>query len=313
MIRFKLISIFDFKFWLLSFFLLGLPFFLSDPFEYEIFILAILNSIIVLGLNLLLGYTGQISLAHGAFYIVSPYLTVILMENFSYGFFSALFLSLTSLVIASSCIAFPILKLKGHYLAMATLGIGLVIYFFLNNEVNLTGGPDGLIVPPISIFKEEFNSVPYWYFLITFIFLCFLVLTNFLIRSPWGIILKGIKENEKAMLSVGVKVHSWRIVVFSLSIFMAGVAGNLYAFYAGFISPSDANFTFSVELLAMVIIGGVGNIYGGIMGSFLLTALPQLLSYLEEWKHLILGAIIIFIIIFLPQGIGGLGRWFGKK
>ncbi len=299
-------QIFDYKFFIVLGALILLPVFISNAFHYEIIILSLLHATIVLSLNLLLGYTGQINLGQGAFYMLSPYLTVILIEQFSFSYVSAVFLSLSFLVIFAILLAFPILKLTGHYLAMATLGIGLIIYFVLINEVDLTGGPDGLSVPPLIINGEEVIALSFWYFIIAGFFLVCLVIVNYLIFSPWGIILKGIRENETSLASVGIAVHPWKIFIFTLSILLTGIAGNLYAFYSGFISPHDANFTFSVELLAMVIIGGIGNIYGGIIGSVILTILPQGLSYFEEWKHLLLGAIIIVIIAFSRQGLGGI-------
>ncbi len=306
--------------------LLFLPVFISNAFHYEIMIIAILNAAVVLGLNLLLGYVGQISLAHGAFFIVCPYLTVIFISKLNLPFALAILLSLTALLLLSFLIALPIIHLKGHYFAMATLGIGLILYIILNNEVELTGGPDGLEVPDLATLLTTpsgmasdvasdgmalgelgvFGSLG-WYYLVVAFFTGILIVVNLLNQSKWKIVLQSIRFNEKNVFRLGLSTRWIKIVIFSFSVLIAGLAGNLYAFYAGFISPQDANFIFSVELIAMAIIGGIGNFYGGIVGAFLLTLLPQVLIYFADWKHLLLGVIIMVVIIFLPNGLGGLG------
>ena len=280
-----------------------IPFFMSNDFYYEIAIVALFNSMIVIGLNLLMGYAGQISLAHGAFAGLGGYISAVLVGNFGLPPAVAIMAALVFMALFAYVISKPILKLSGHYLAMATLGIGVIINIILNSEEELTGGADGMRVESLTLFGLELTESWQWYLFAALLLLFILWLMENLIDSPLGRILRSIHDSEKASSSVGVDVSHYKSIVFVISVVIATLAGSLYAFFSGFISPQEASFNHSIELVVMVVLGGMGRLYGAVIGAFILTALPQLLTSFEEYQTLIYGTIIILIMIFMPRGI----------
>ena len=288
---------------LLSLFLIIIPFFFKNDFYYEIAILSMFNAMICIGLNLLMGYAGQVSLGHGAFAGLGAYITVILATTYGFSPMVSLFLSVIVMAIFAFIISKPILKLQGHYLAMATLGTGIIINIILNNEYEITGGTDGMGVASFSILGFVFEENYQWYAL-SAVILVFLIWTfENLINSPFGRVLRSIKDSQKAATSVGIDVSHYKSLVFVISVVIATIAGSLYAFFSGFISPEEASFSHSIELVVMVVLGGLGRVYGAIFGAVILTVLPQILTSFDEYETLILGSIIVLIMIFMPNGI----------
>ena len=280
-----------------------IPFFMSNDFYYEIAIVALFNSMIVIGLNLLMGYAGQISLAHGAFAGLGGYISAVLVGHFGLPPLVSIGSALVFMALFAYVISKPILKLSGHYLAMATLGIGVIISIILNSEEELTGGADGMSVESLTLFGFELSESWQWYILAALLLLFLLWLIENLIDSPLGRILRSIHDSEKASSSVGVDVSHYKSIVFVISVVIATLAGSLYAFFSGFISPQEASFNHSIELVVMVVLGGMGRLYGAVVGAFILTALPQLLTSFEEYQTLIYGSIIILVMIFMPKGV----------
>ncbi len=298
---------------LLAVILSVIPFFMSNDFYYEIAIVALFNSMIVIGLNLLMGYAGQISLAHGAFAGLGGYISAILVGKFGLPPLVAIASALVFMALFAYIISKPILKLSGHYLAMATLGIGIIINIILNSEEELTGGTDGMSVESLTLFGFEWSESWQWYLLAALLLLLILWLMENLIDSPLGRILRSIHDSQKASSSVGVDVSHYKSIVFVISVVIATLAGSLYAFFSGFISPQEASFNHSIELVVMVVLGGMGRLYGAVIGAFILTALPQILTSFEEYQTLIYGAIIILVMIFMPKGVISLFDRFGKR
>lgn len=303
----------NFQIILLTFILVCLPFFFPNDFYFEIAILAILNAIICIGLNLLMGYAGQVSLGHGAFAGLGAYIAVVLVSNYEMTPLTSIFISMIFMAIFAFFISKPILKLKGHYLAMATLGIGIIINIVLNSEDEITGGADGMSVPEFTVFGYLFEDSMQWYILCaTMLVLVIWAFTN-LIDSPFGRLLRSIHDSEKAAGSVGINVPHYKSYVFVISVVIATVAGSFYAFFSGYISPEEASFGHSIELVVMVVFGGLGRIYGAVFGAIILTVLPQLLTALEEYETLVFGGIIIFVMIFMPKGIVSIWDYFMEK
>ncbi len=279
------------------------PLILTNDFYYEVAIIALFNAMIVVGLNLLMGYAGQISLAHGAFAGLGGYISAILVGNYGLSPLFAITVSLILMAIFAYAIARPILKLSGHYLAMATLGVGVIVSIALNNEEQLTGGTDGMSVESFSVFGFEFTEGWQWYLLASLLLLALMKFSENLIDSPLGRILRSLHDSEKASGSVGVDVAHYKSRIFVISVVIATLAGSLYAFFSGFISPQEAGFGRSIELVVMVVLGGMGRLYGAVIGAVILTVLPQLLASFEEYQTLIYGLIIIFVMVFMPRGI----------
>jgi branched-chain amino acid transport system permease protein len=293
--------------------LIIIPFVFQNDFHFEIAILAILNAMICIGLNLLMGYAGQVSLGHGAFAGLGAYISVILTSNYEFAPLFSIFLSIVLMAILAFIISKPILNLKGHYLAMATLGIGIIISIVLEVEEELTGGVDGMSVDSFIVFGFEFSESLHWYILVAILLVLFIWMFENLINSPFGRLLRSIHDSEKAANSVGIDVSHYKSIVFVLSVIIATIAGSLYAFFSGFISPQEASFGHSIELVVMVVLGGLGRIYGAVIGAVILTALPQLLTAFEDYETLVFGIIIILIMIFMPKGIASLWDKIVKK
>ena len=291
---------------LLTGILIIVPFLLQNDFHFEIAILAILNAIICIGLNLLMGYAGQVSLGHGAFAGLGAYISVILTSSYEFTPLFSIFIAVILMAILAFIISKPILNLKGHYLAMATLGIGIIINIILEVEDELTGGTDGMSVDNFVLFGFEFTESLHWYILSAILLILFIWSFENLINSPFGRLLRSIHDSEKAAISVGIDVSHYKSIVFVLSVIIATIAGSLYAFFSGFISPTEASFSHSIELVVMVVLGGLGRIYGAIFGAVILTVLPQLLTSFEDYETLVFGAIIILVMVFMPKGIASL-------
>ena len=291
---------------LLTFILIITPFILQNDFHFEIAILAILNAIICIGLNLLMGYAGQVSLGHGAFAGLGAYISVVLVSNYELPPLFSIFISILIMAILAFIISKPILNLKGHYLAMATLGIGIIINIVLEVEDELTGGTDGMSVDSFTVFGFEFAESIHWYILVAVLLVFFIWMFENLINSPFGRLLRSIHDSEKAASSVGINVPHYKSIIFVISVVIATIAGSLYAFFSGFISPAEASFTHSIELVVMVVLGGLGRVYGAIFGAVILTVLPQLLTAFEDYETLVFGSIIILVMIFMPKGIASL-------
>ena len=289
------------------------PFLLTNDFYYEVAIVALFNAMIAVGLNLLMGYAGQISLAHGAFAGLGGYISAILVGEYHLAPLFAIAISLGVMASFAYVIARPILKLSGHYLAMATLGVGVIVAITLNNEEQLTGGTDGMSVESFSVLGFEFTESWQWYLLAALLLLAILWFSENLIDSPLGRILRSLHDSEKAAGSVGVNVAQYKSRIFVLSVIIATLAGSLYAFFSGFISPQEAGFGHSIELVVMVVLGGMGRLYGSVIGAVILTVLPQLLASFEEYQTLIYGLIIIGVMVFMPRGIASLTDRFTHK
>lgn len=297
---------FNYSFLIFSFFLLSLPLFLENAFYYDVIILWMFNAVICLGLNLLIGYAGQISLGHAAFFGISAYLSAILTDRYHFPPLLSIVITLAGVCLLAFIIAKPIFKLTGHYLAMGTLAVGIIIYFVIRNEAELTGGADGMAVNPLKIFNYEIIETIHWYFILAFLLIFILWLIQNLLQSNLGRLLRGLHDSEIAIAVVGINVANLKSLIFVFSVGIASLMGSLYSFYAGFISPQESSFLHSIELLAMVVVGGMGSLYGGILGALFFTVIPQFLVFFEEYEMMLLGFLIVFIMFFFPQGLSGL-------
>jgi branched-chain amino acid transport system permease protein len=253
-----------------------------------------------------MGYAGQVSLGHGAFAGLGAYITVVLTLNYGLTPLLSIFISVIIMGLLGFIISKPILKLKGHYLAMATLGIGIIINIVLEVEEEFTGGVDGMSVDSFIVFGYEFDNSIAWYILCAVLLIFTIWAFDNLIKSPFGRLLRSIHDSEKAADSVGIDVSYYKSIVFVISVVIATIAGSLYAFFSGFISPQEASFTHSIELVVMVVLGGLGRVYGAIFGAVILTVLPQLLTSFEDYETLVFGIIIISVMIFMPKGIASI-------
>ncbi|MBI5265300.1 MAG: branched-chain amino acid ABC transporter permease [Bradyrhizobium sp.] len=283
--------------------LLVLPLLLPNAFYFDIVNRMAINAIVVLGLNLLIGFAGQISLGHAGFFGIGAYASAILPTHYGWPPVAAMGAGAAGAALLASVIAPPIFRLSGHYLAMATLGLGVVISIVLKNETAFTGGPDGMPVPPLSLFGLEIFGERQWYGLFAPVLLFSVWACQNLIDSPFGRALRALHGSEVASQVVGVDVARYKVAVFVLSAFIASIMGSLTAHYVGFVTPNVADFLHSIELVTMVVVGGMASVYGSVVGAVLLTALPQALATFEGWETVVFGAVLMLSMIFMPKGL----------
>jgi len=290
-----------------------LPWVLPNSFYMDLAIRIAINAVIVLGLNLLIGFAGQISLGHAGFLGIGAYASAVLPTHF--GLHPVLAMAAGALVtgLLAALLARPIFKLKGHYLAMATLGLGIIINIVLRNEAALTGGPDGMPVPALGLLGFELSSDKHWYWVVALL-LSFSVWASLnLINSPFGRALRALHGSEVASQVAGVDVVRYKVSIFVISAVFASLMGSVTAHYVGFVTPNFADFFHSIELVTMVVIGGMASVYGSVLGAVLLTALPQALASFEGWETVVFGTILMLCMIFMPRGlVPTLAAKFGK-
>jgi branched-chain amino acid transport system permease protein len=296
-----------------------LPLVMTDRYLLRIFTLVGINVIVVSGLSLLFGYTGQVSLGHASFVGLGAYGSAFLaLAGWPWPVAVACGVALASL--GGLLLALPSLRLKGHYLAMATLGFGEIMFVFFDNAEGFTGGSDGLQgIPPASLGPLRVTTAEGNYWLVwAFACLTLLLVSNVVGRRP-GRALRAIHGSETGALACGVDTVAMKIQVFVVSAGLAGLAGALGAHYIGSISPASYTLHRSVVLLTMVALGGSGSLVGSASATVLLTLLPyadalvpglgrNASAFLQDWEPDIYGLVLISVMLFMPRGLSGLAR-----
>lgn len=280
------------------------PLSFPNAYFYDVAVHAIFNAIVCVGLNLLIGYAGQISLGHAGFFALGAYGSAILTSRYGVPPLGAMVLTATVVGTLAFVLGRPILKLKGHYLAMATLGIGIIIHIVIKTESTITGGPDGLSVGSFSLpgaFTIEGDRAWYWLAGVLLVLTVWLALN--LIDSPIGRALRALHGSEVGAQVVGVDTSSSKVLVFMISAVFASVVGSLFAHKSGFITPDIGSFFHSIELVTMVVLGGMASTFGAVIGAVILTLLPQMLAAVEQYEAMILGALMMGTMIFMPKGL----------
>ncbi len=287
--------------------------------EYFLHILVItgIYVILTLSLNLVVGYTGLAALGHAAFSCVGAYTSALLALNYGLSPWLGLVAGACVAAVLGVVIGAPSLRLKGDYLALATFGLGVIVYSVAKNWVAVTRGPMGLPgIPGFSVFGAEISAV--WSYLIltlVFVALTYLVIRR-IVRSPFGRILRAIRDDEIAALAMGKNINKHKIIVFVVGAFFAGIAGSLYAHYITFIDPSSFTVMESITILLMVVFGGMGSLSGSFVGAAVLVIFPELLRFLgmpssvaAPLRQMIYGLLLIVLMLKRPQGILGTYRW----
>jgi branched-chain amino acid transport system permease protein len=292
------------KYLLFSVAVLVAPVFFAGGYLLNVLVFVGINTMLALALNLLLGYAGQISLGQAAFFGLGAYISGVATATYGMNSWLAMLLAAVIVGLVAFAIGFPILKLKGHYLAMATLGFGIIIYIMFNETIELTGGPSGLSgIPYFSVGEFQFDTDMKSYFLIWGFALLLILLSVNLVNSRIGRALRAINDSEVAARVMGVNARLLKVQVFTLSAVFSSIAGSLYAHTMTFISPASFGFNFSVELLTMVVIGGLGTVYGSFLGAALLTLLPEFLRTFQDYDIVIYGLLLVLMTMFMPGGL----------
>jgi len=283
--------------------------------EYLIHILIIsgIYVILTLGLNLIVGYTGLAALGHIAFACVGAYTSSLLALNLGVSPWIGLFIGAIFASVLGVIVSFPSLRLKGDYLAIATFGLGVIVYSVAKNWISLTRGPMGLPgIPSFKLFGYEINNV--WAYLV--LVLIFVVITYIIIRnitnSPFGRILTAVREDEIAAEAMGKNINKYKLIVFVVGAFFAGIAGSLYAHYITFIDPSSFTMMESIAVLLMVVFGGMASLGGSFIGASVLVIFPELLRFVgmpssvaAPLRQMIYGLLLVILMIWRPQGLMG--------
>ncbi len=281
-----------------------LPVFISSDYYLSILIFIGINAIAAMGLSLLMGYAGQISLGHAAFFGIGAYCSGVFTVKFGIPVFWAFVCGILLSAIMAIAIAVPTLKLKGHYLAVATLGFGEIIFILFNELLDLTGGPSGLSgIPPAELLGFAVTGSTSFFYLVWILFLVLLVFSLNVIHSRMGRALRAVHGSDLAAEAMGIDVSRLKVQVFVLSAIYASIAGSLYAHFVTFISPPTFGLFASILLLMMVVIGGSGSIWGALLGAGILTLLPEYLRALKDFDILVYGIILVVILLFMPEGI----------
>lgn len=290
----------------LSFLLLVLllvPILLPSAFHLRVAALVWINATAALGLALLMGLAGQVSLGHAGFVGIGAYATALGPKHLGLDPLASMALGTLAAGLLALLVGRPILRLKGHYLAVATLGLGILVHLVLVSEVAITGGPDGIQVPRLELSGRRLVGPELWYWITGIVLLLAAWVALNLEDSSTGRALRGLHDSEIAASVVGVDVARHKLVVFVIAAVYAALAGGLFALFNRFVTPDVAGFLRSIELVTMVVIGGMGSIAGAVVGAALLTVLPQALTLFHEYEHALLGLLIIIFMVFLRQGI----------
>jgi branched-chain amino acid transport system permease protein len=276
----------------------------DNPYYFQILSMIGIHALLALALNLLMGYAGQISLGHAAFYGIGAYASALLSARYGLSPWLALPCAMLAAGLVALVVGYPTLKLSGYYLGMGTLGIGMIVFIVFREWSSVTGGASGFVgIPPLGLGGRALLDVRSYYFLVWAVVLLALCGSQRLIRSRVGRALRSIHDSEAAARAVGIPTSRLKLQVFVLSAVMSAVAGFLYAHMVGFISPDTFSFIVSVKLVTMVVIGGMASIWGALLGAALLTLLPEVLHAFAEFEMVVYGLILMTVMIFLPQGL----------
>jgi branched-chain amino acid transport system permease protein len=261
----------------------------------QIITICSINIIIVAGLNLVTGVTGQLSLGHAGFVSVGAYAGTILMMKAGIPFLFALFGAALAAALAGLCLGLPILRLRGDYLAIATLGFCEIVRVIFLYTKGLTNGAVGI------------SGIPrHTGFAVTLIIAAITLIFMFnLENSRFGLALRSIREDELASEMMGINIIKYKIIAFAIGSAFAGVGGALYASYMTIITPADFGFMKSIEQLCMLVLGGMGSLLGVVVGVVILTAVPELLRFASEYRMVMYGLVLVMIMAYRPQGLFG--------
>lgn len=291
----------------------------GDSYAIHLITITIIYYILAQSLNLLLGYTGFVSLGQVGFFAVGAYVTSLLVLKLGV----ALWVSMVAAVLCATVLGFLVglvtLRFRSHVFALVTLAFAELVRLTAYNWKDLTGGPDGIFNIPrpaamhLGGMVIDYTQITTFYYLIALFFILVTAVSLWLTKSSFGRMLVAIRENETYAEFVGVNTWHCKVGVFTLSAAMAGLSGVLYAHYIGYISPYTFNIGQSVNALLMVILGGGGTIVGPLIGSAFVQIVPELLRGLSDYRMVIYGGVLVLAVLFMPRGITGLRIRLGRK
>ncbi|MGE5536501.1 MAG: branched-chain amino acid ABC transporter permease [Acidobacteriota bacterium] len=287
-----------------------LPAIFTDSYWRTNLIVCAINVLLAIGLDFVLGYAGQLNLGQSAFYGIGAYASTLLITKLGIPFWIAFAAGVLIAGVAGVFLSMFAVRLRGHYLAIASLGFAVITYQVLLNWISLTQGPLGIYgiapPPPLAVpglpLVEFSNLANLFYLTAAFAFLVYLLLDQ-LVRSPIGETLTAIREDEVSAASLGVNGQKWKVFAFAVSSAIGGAAGCFYASFVGTLVPDAFFMTESFSILAMVIVGGMGTLIGPVLGAILLTVLPELLRGIGDLRLIVYGISVTLVVLFMPGGL----------
>lgn len=279
-------------------------------------------AIVALGMNLLTGYAGQISMGHAVFFAVGAYTSAYFTMKLGFPFWVALPCGGILSAILGICIGLPALRMKGLYLAIATMGFGFIAEQVMVSWESVTNGVNGIMLERPRIAGFDFTSDTSYYYLVFVVLVVMMIIIKNILRTPTGRALVALRDSEVAAESMGINLAVYKTAAFSISAFYAGIAGSLFAHHMLFIGPENFDIVVSINFLVMIIIGGMGSVHGAVFGAIFMTLLPELISIAKDYlpaaigqqsglQGTVYGLILIFFVLFEPLGL--YGRWLKIK
>jgi branched-chain amino acid transport system permease protein len=289
--------------------------------EYLLHILILIGIYVILSvsLNLIVGYSGMLSIAHAAFYGVGAYVAALMAIEFHSPFLANIICAVILSGLLGALVGIPSLRIRDDYFAIATFAFQVITFSVMNNWVSLTSGPMGLPgIPQPTLFGWEINNHIDFLLLVSILCVVTLWISHKIVTSPFGRVLKAVREDEIFAQAMGKNVASYKVLIFVIGAGMASVAGVMYAYYISFIDPTSFTIMESIFIISIVIIGGAGNIWGSVVGAAVLVILPEALRFLgmpssiaANMRQIIYGALLVIFMLFRPQGF--IGEYSFKK
>jgi len=292
--------------------IVALPFVFQDSYWRGIITICAINILLALGLDFIFGFAGQLSLGHSAFFGIGAYISTVLVTAYGFNFWVAFLCGVLWAGLAGVVLSAFAVRLKGHYLAIASLGFAVITYQILVNWISVTQGPLGIygVLPPPPLKLPGLpeinfaNQQAYFYLVSGFALVTYILLRS-LTGSPMGDAFTAVREDEVSAASLGINGTKWKIVAFGVGCGIAGMAGCFYASFIGTLVPDAFFITESFMILAMVVIGGRGNLWGAVLGAILLTVVPELLRGIGDFRLVTYGLALTLVALFLPGGLSG--------
>ncbi len=276
-------------------------------------VLVAIYAVLALSLDLIVGYTGLLSVTHAAFYGIGAYTTAILLTGYGVNFFVSILIGMVVAAVIALGIGYILSRFKDDYYALVSFGFNIIVFSVMLNWQDLTRGPLGIpgITKPV-LFGFTFGSTGQFLLLTLVILAIMYAVARFIVGSSFGRVLKAIREDEKAISVFGYHTQVYKLVIFVISASMAAVAGSLFASYITFIDPSTFTLNESIFILAMIILGGIANVRGAILGALFLILLPEVLRFVgfptdvaAQMRQVVYGALLIVLMLYRPQGLVG--------
>lgn len=283
------------------------PHLLGNTYQINVLVLVAIFVLLALSLDLLLGFTGYLSLGHHGLWAIGAYISAILATDLGMSFWLALPAAGFGTAAFAAAMAVPAFRVRGHYFALVTLAMGEVIYVVILNWVPVTEGPFGItgIPEPVLPWVGVLDGRLEYYYLVLVVLVVVFVAIRRLLRSPMGRCFRAIREDEDLAEAQGLHLMHYKLAAFTISGFITGLAGSLFAHYQGVIGPDNFTLHFMAEILVMVIVGGSGVLAGSVIGPAIFVPLPELSRSLGAARLVIFGALLMVMVIYMPEGVAG--------